>query len=89
MDIQERNRQIYAQRKAKLEAEFVPQYTPENMPPVDVRVAEALESLAFHISRIGGKLDRLSAAAERLAGSQPDPRPFSQIKADREASRPR
>jgi hypothetical protein len=85
VDIEERNKAIRAQRKTAYEADFDPGLTPERSPTPDVRLAAAIEYAAFQIGQINRKLDRLTAAVERLAGSQPDPRPFSQIKADREA----
>lgn len=87
MDIHERNRQLAERRTAMYNADFDPQCTPEHMPPPDARVAAAVEYAAFQLGQINRKLDRFIAAAERLAGSQPDPRPFSQIKAEREANR--
>jgi len=86
-DIEERNRHIAEQRRAFYSADFNPHHTPENMPPPDARLAAAAEYAAFQLGQINRKLDRFIAAAERLAGSQPDPRPFSQIKAEREANR--
>lgn len=82
----ERN-QISERRKAIYQADFDPQHVPNKAPPPDVRLAMAAEYAAFQLGQINRKLDRFIAAAERLAGSQPDPRPFSQIKAEREAKR--
>lgn len=61
--------------------------TPERTAPADTRLAEAAEYAAYQLGQINQKLDRLTAAVERLAGGQPDPRPFSQIKQERQAKR--
>ena len=87
MDIEQRNKAIQEQRKAGYEADFDPGLTPEQMISPEARLAAAAEYAAFQLGQINRKLDRLIVAAERLAGSQPDPRPFSQIKAEREAKR--
>lgn len=87
MDTEQRNKAIAEQRKARYEADFDPGHNPDRMPPPDARLAAAAEYAAFQLGQINRKLDRLITAAERLAGGQPDPRPFSQIKADREAKR--
>ncbi|HLN37631.1 MAG TPA: hypothetical protein VK337_07600 [Xanthobacteraceae bacterium] len=78
---------ISERRKALYRADFEPQHLPDKAPPPDARLAAAGEYAAFQLGQINHKLDRLIAAVERLAGSQPDPRPFSQIKAEREAKR--
>jgi hypothetical protein len=75
--------------RAKLmyEQDYTPM--PQNVGGMQVspeaRIANAAEYIAFQMGQINRKLDRLNAAAERLAGSQPDPRPFSEIKKEREA----
>jgi hypothetical protein len=79
-----------ASRTARLtsyETDFDPGHTPERTPNADARLAAAVEYAAFQLGQINRKLDSLTAAVERLAGSQPDPRPFSQIKAEREAKK--
>jgi hypothetical protein len=87
MDIQERNKLLAERRKAMMETDFSPNHTPEHTPPPDARIAAAAEHAAYQLGQINRRLDRLTAAVERLAGAQPDPRPFSQIKAEREAKR--
>lgn len=69
------------------EADFEPGHLAGQEGSTDARLAAAAEYAAFQLGQINRKLDRLTAAVERLAGSQPDPRPFSQIKAEREAKR--
>jgi len=87
MDAEERNKAISGQRKARYETDFDPGHTPERAPPADLRLAIAAEYAAFQLGQINRKLDRLIAAAERIAGEQPDPRPFSQRKAERDQGR--
>jgi hypothetical protein len=87
MDMDERNRALAERRKAMMEGDFKPGYTPESVPPPEARLATATEYAAYQLGQINRKLDRLIATADRLSGSQPDPRPFSQIKAEREAKR--
>lgn len=74
-------------RKALYEADFQPQHAPDRTPPPDARLAAAAEYAAYQLGQINRKLDRLIAATETLAKKQPDLRPFSQIKAEREAKR--
>jgi len=74
------------EKHARYEAEFEPVAHPVDQPPAAAeRLAEAAEYAAFQLGQINRKLDRLIGAVERLAGSQPDPRPFSQIKAAHQA----
>jgi hypothetical protein len=76
---------IKARQRALYEADFEPRPSQGSSPSSDDRLANAAEYAAFQLGQVNRKLDRLIAAVERLAGSQPDPRPFSQIKAEREA----
>lgn len=69
--VEERNQQILAQRKARYEAEFDSGQLPERIIPPDARLATAAEYAAFQLGQINQKLDRLIAAAERIAGSHP------------------
>lgn len=87
MDQVERDQEIAERRKARWDADFALSFAPDKAPPADVRLAFATEYAAYQLGQINRKLDRLIAAAERLADSQPDPRPFSRIKAEREQNR--
>ena len=50
----------------------------------ELRIAAALEYAAFQLGQINRKMDKIIAANERLAGSQPDPRPYSTRKAEKD-----
>ncbi len=84
MDRTERDRLLNERRKAFYENDFNPPYAPETTPPPEARQALAAEYAAFQLGQINRKLDRLIAAFERLAGSQPDQRSYSERKRDRE-----
>jgi hypothetical protein len=50
----------------EFEQDFLPDYEAANMPSADKRAAYALEHIAFRMSRIDQKLDRLVTAIEAL-----------------------
>ena len=52
--------------KREFEQEFLPNYDAANMPSADKRAAYALEHIAFRMSRIDEKLERLVAAVEAI-----------------------
>jgi hypothetical protein len=87
MDTEQRNKALQEHRRAGYGADFDPGLTPERALTPEARLATATEYAAFQLGQINRKLDRLIAAAERLAGSQPDPKSFSQTKREREAKR--
>jgi len=84
MTPEEQKQGLADRRKAYMERDFDPGTSATSMPPPEARLASAAEYAAYQLGQINRKLDRLIAATERLAGDQPDPRPFSQIKAERE-----
>jgi hypothetical protein len=87
MDMEQRNKALEQHRRAGYQTDFDPGLTPERPISPEARLAAAAEYAAFQLGQINRKLDRLIEATERLAGSQPDQRPFSQIKREREAKR--
>ncbi len=50
----------------EMEQPFLPNYDAANMPSADKRAAYALEHIAFRMSRIDDKLDKLVAAISAL-----------------------
>ena len=50
----------------EFEKEFLPDYDAGNMPSADKRSAYALEHIAFRMSRLDQKLERLLMAIETL-----------------------
>jgi hypothetical protein len=50
----------------EFEQDFLPDYEVANMPSADKRAAYALEHIAFRMSRIDKKLERLVAAIEAM-----------------------
>ena len=51
----------------EMEQPFLPDYDASNTPAADKRAAYALEHIAFRMSRIDDKLDKLVAAITALA----------------------
>jgi hypothetical protein len=51
-------------RKAMMEGDFNPGYSPTHMPQPDVRLATAAEYAAYQLGQINRKLDKLIAALE-------------------------
>lgn len=64
MESEESNRAYAGRIKATMEADFNPGYTPENTPDVDLRIAIALEYIAYQLGQINRKLDKISAKTE-------------------------
>jgi hypothetical protein len=53
--------------RAGMEAEFLPDPSPDTLSQVDRRMANAAEYIAYHLGRIDNKLDRLIALLEAQA----------------------
>jgi hypothetical protein len=64
MDTNERNRQLADRRKAMMEGDFNPGYTPEHTPSPEARLATAVEYAAYQLGQINRKLDKVIAALE-------------------------
>lgn len=45
--------------RARMEADFLPEPSPDTLSQVDRRMANAAEYIAFHLGQIDKKLDRL------------------------------
>lgn len=67
MDINERNRAIAERRKAMMEGDFNPGYTPEATPPAEARLVNAAEYAAYQLGQINRNLARLVAHLEKQA----------------------
>ena len=50
--------------KAKMEADFLPEPSPDTLSQVDRRMANAAEYMAYHLGQIDKKLDRLITLLE-------------------------
>jgi hypothetical protein len=50
--------------KADMEADFLPDPSPDTLSQVDRRMANAAEYIAYHLGQIDKKLDRLIALLE-------------------------
>ena len=50
--------------KAEMEADFLPDPSPDTLSQVDRRMANATEYIAYHLGQIDNKLDRLIALLE-------------------------
>lgn len=59
-----------ARMKREFEQDFLPDYDASNMPSADKRAAYALEHIAFRMSRIDEKLERLVTAIEAIIAKQ-------------------
>lgn len=62
--------------RAAMEADFLPEPSPDTLTQVDRRMANAAEYVAYHLGQIDKKLDRLivlleDAANERKQASPP------------------
>ena len=53
--------------RADMEAEFLPEPSPDTLSQVDRRMANAAEYVAYHLGQIDKKLDRLIALLENAA----------------------
>lgn len=53
--------------KAEMEADFLPDPSPDTLSQVDRRMANAAEYVAYHLGQIDKKLDRLIALLEASA----------------------
>ena len=53
--------------RAGMEAEFLPDPSPDTLSQVDRRMANAAEYIAYHLGQIDNKLDRLIALLEAKA----------------------
>ena len=53
--------------RATMEAEFLPEPSPDTLSQVDRRMANAAEYVAYHLGQIDKKLDRLIALLESAA----------------------
>ena len=62
--------------RADMEAEFLPEPSPDTLSQVDRRMANAAEYIAYHLGQIDKKLDRLIALLEASAQEKKD-RPAS------------
>jgi hypothetical protein len=80
----EKRNQGHEDRRHHYETDFDPGLQgSEEVPAPNARLANAGEYAAFQLGQINRKLDQLIAAVQRLAGSQPDLRPFSERKRER------
>jgi len=59
--------------RAGMEAEFLPEPSPDSLTHVDRRMVQAAEYVAYHLGQIDNKLERLIALLEASAeaGRQP------------------
>jgi hypothetical protein len=53
--------------RASMEADFLPQPSPDTLSQVDRRMANAAEYIAYHLGQMDKKLDRLIALLESSA----------------------
>jgi hypothetical protein len=60
-----------ARIKAEMEADFLPDPSPDTLSQVDRRMANAAEYVAYHLGQIDKKLDRLITLLEASAQKQP------------------
>jgi hypothetical protein len=57
--------------RAEMEADFLPEPSPDTLSQVDRRMAKAAEYIAYHLGQIDKKLDRLIALLESSAKEKP------------------
>jgi hypothetical protein len=57
-------------RRQRMNADFDPMHTPEALPTADMRMAIALEYIAFQLGQINRKIDqRTTEACDKRTGS--------------------
>ena len=61
------DRDVRDRLRADMEAEFLPDPSPDTLSQVDRRMANAAEYVAYHLGQIDKKLDRLIALLENAA----------------------
>ncbi len=59
MDMDERNKALAERRRAIMEGDFNPGYTPEHTPPAEARLVNAAEYAAYQLGQINRNLARL------------------------------
>jgi hypothetical protein len=59
--------------RAAMEAEFLPEPSPDTLSQVDRRMANAAEYVAYHLGQIDKKLDRLIVLLEDAAHARKEP----------------
>jgi hypothetical protein len=57
--------------RAEMEAEFLPDPSPDTLSQVDRRMTNAAEYIAYHLGQIDRKLDRLIMLLETSAKGRP------------------
>lgn len=67
-DNSERDAALALRRKAMMEADFDPGYTPERTPQPDVRLAIAAEYAAYQLGQINRNIARLVDLLEKRGG---------------------
>jgi hypothetical protein len=61
--------------RAAMEADFLPEPSPDTLSQVDRRMANAAEYIAYHLGQIDTKLDRLIVLLEGAASARKEPPP--------------
>ena len=59
--------------RAAMEADFLPEPSPDTLSQVDRRMANATEYIAYHLGQIDTKLDRLIVLLEDAANARKEP----------------
>jgi hypothetical protein len=59
--------------RAAMEADFLPEPSPDTLSQVDRRMANAAEYVAYHLGQIDKKLDRLIVLLEDAANARKEP----------------
>ena len=64
MDMNERNKVMAERRKAYMEGDFEPGYTPERTPAADMRLANAAEYAAYQLGQMNRTLQQILKVLE-------------------------
>jgi hypothetical protein len=64
MDMNERNKAIAERRKAMMEGDFNPGYTPEHTPPAEARMVNAVEYAAYQLGQMNRTLQQILKTLE-------------------------
>ena len=64
------DRDVSDRLRADMEADFLPDPSPDTLSQIDRRMANAAEYIAYHLGQIDNKLDRLITLLENAAREQ-------------------
>lgn len=64
----ERDQAVAERRKAMMEGDFNPRYTPESTPPAEARMVNAAEYSAYQLGKLNRNIERLIDLLDKKLG---------------------